>query len=413
MTGLTAACFAAICIGICCGLLGTFVVARRMALTGDMVSHAVLPGVVAGLAWSTTRNPMLVLLMATLAGVLGTMLFTTLGRYSKLKPDAALAIVLSVFFAVGIAMISRMQPSGVQAFLYGQIAALDRSDMHLLSWVTATVVIMVPLGFRVLTLISFDPIFARLTGVSVRLLDVCFFILLTAVIVVAMQAVGVVLVTAMLVTPAAAARFCTHSLTKFAWIACGIGALCGLLGVWLSTLRADLPTGPLIALSAAGAFLIAGVFGPRQGWLHVRGRRRRERVRITAEDVLKWLWYHEAAGQELALAEHSLPLDRPVKPALKYLLKNHWVTQQQEQIELTPDGRNHASQLVRTHRLWERYLTEFAAYQSDHVHDEAERAEHWIDAAKRAELAEKLGDPEVDPHGQPIPPATTSDSFSS
>ena len=230
MTALGSALAAALLLGIASGLLGTFVVVRRMALTGDMVSHAVLPGVVAGIAWSATRNPLLVLGCAVAAGLAGSAVMAAILRTTRLKPDAALALVLAVFFAIGIAMISKLQPAGVQAFLYGQVAAIDRGDLQLLLWVTAATVILVPWQFRVLRLVSFDPAFARLLGFSVRLIDSAFFLLLTVVIVIAMQAVGVVLVTAMLVTPAAAGRFCTHSLWKTAVLACAFGAAGGVVG---------------------------------------------------------------------------------------------------------------------------------------------------------------------------------------
>lgn len=398
MTALQAALLAALLLGTVSGLLGSFVVVRRMALTGDMLSHAVLPGVVAGLAWSETRNPLVVLVAAVAAGVIGSSTTGWLLRSTKLKPDAALALVLSVFFAIGIAMISRLQPAGVQAFLYGQVAAIDRRDLILLGSVTAITVTLIPLVFRSLTLVSFDSSFARLMGFPVKLFEVLFFLLLAIVIVIAMQAVGVVLVTAMLVTPAAAARFCTHSLPKTAAIACGVGALGGIGGVWISSMGNNLPTGPLMALSTTALFAIAALFGTRRGWLPVRLRRLRERRRIACEDILKSLWLREevpALVQPL-VSNESL---------LKHLAASGWIDRTPVKITLTPSGREQAAKLVRTHRLWERYLTEYASYKDDHVHDDAERAEHWIDEKSLAALAAKLGHPEVDPHGKPIPPA--------
>ena len=408
MNATAAAFFAAGWIGLLCGLLGTFVVVRRMALTGDMLAHAVLPGVVAGLAVGPDREPWLALAGALLAGALGSLAFSSLQRHSRLKPDAALALVLSVFFAAGIALISRLQPAGVQAFLFGQIAALDRRDLLLLTLLGVVVLGFIPAAFRVLTLTAFDEAFARLSGVKVRWLEQLFFLLLAAAVVVAMQAVGVILVTAMLVTPAAAARFCTHSLAKMAWLACAIGIAGGCLGVWLSTLHENLPTGPLMALAVSAFFAIAAVAGPRQGWWSRQRRRRRERIRITAEDLLKRLWRNEEihGGQPGHLATHQFPLIRLFRPALRRLRARRWIESPAEgRVALTTAGREEATRLVRSHRLWERYLTEFAAYPSDHVHEEAERAEHWIDEASRSALVEKLGDPGQDPHGKPIPPA--------
>jgi manganese/zinc/iron transport system permease protein len=400
MTALQSALLAALLLGTASGLLGSFVVVRRMALTGDMLSHAVLPGVVAGLAWSGTRNPLVVLAAAVAAGVLGSGAMSALLRTTKLKPDAALALVLSVFFAIGIAMISRLQPAGVQAFLYGQVAAIDRRDLWLLLTVTALTVTLVPLSFRSLTLVSFDGAFAKLLGFPVRLFEIAFFLLLTVVIVISMQAVGVVLVTAMLVTPAAAARFCTHSLAKTAAISCAIGAAGGIGGVWISSAENNLPTGPLMALSTTALFLAAAVLGPRRGWLPVMLRRHKENRRIACEDILKTLWLHEEApGLVQPLISREM--------LLRHLSATGWIDRRSTVPRLTDSGREQAAKLVRSHRLWERYLTEYAAYKSDHVHDDAERAEHWIDEQRLAALAEKLGNPSQDPHGKPIPPAET------
>ncbi|RYD21313.1 MAG: ABC transporter [Verrucomicrobiaceae bacterium] len=396
MNALQSAIVAALLLGAVSGLLGSFVVVRRMALTGDMLSHAVLPGVVAGLSWTATRNPLLVLGAAVVAGVIGSMTMSAILRSTKLKADAALAIVLSVFFAIGIAMISRMQPAGVQAFLYGQVAAIDQRDLLLLLAVTVVTVTFVPVLFRSLTLVSFDSAFARLLGFPVRVFEIAFFLLLTVVIVISMQAVGVVLLTAMLVTPAAAARFCTHSLPKTAAIACGIGAGGGIGGVWISSVGNDLPTGPLMALSTTALFLAAAAFGPRRGWVPVQLRRRKEKRRIACEDILKTLWMHEEAPR---LVQPLIPNEG----LLRHLCSNGWIDRSAPTVRLTDAGREQAVKLVRSHRLWERYLTEYASYKSDHVHDDAESAEHWIDEQRLAALEEKLGNPSEDPHGKPIP----------
>lgn len=397
MNALESALLVALLLGTASGLLGSFVVVRRMALTGDMLSHAVLPGIVAGLAWNETRNPLIVLGAAVIAGIIGSMTTTALLRTTRLKPDAALAIVLSVFFAIGIAMISRFQPAGVQAFLYGQVAAIDRRDLILLSSVTAITLILVPLTFRSLTLVSFDSSFARLLGFPVKVFEIMFFLLLTVVIVIAMQAVGVVLVTAMLVTPAAAARFCTHSLPKTALIACIIGALGGVGGVWISSVAMNLPTGPLMALVTTALFAVAALTGQRRGYLPVLWRRRKEKRRIACEDILKTLWLREEAPRliQTQVFDESL---------LRKLSSLGWIDRTPLSPRLTETGREQAAKLVRTHRLWESYLTEYASYKSDHVHDDAERAEHWIDEEGLAALSEKLGHLSMDPHGKPIPP---------
>lgn len=407
MTGAVASALAAaVLLGIVCGLLGTFVVVRRMALTGDMLSHAVLPGIVLGLAWNPDRNPLVVLACAVAAGVIGSVSMTAILRNTKLKADAALALVLSIYFALGIALISRLQPAGVQAFLYGQVAAIDRNDLLLLSGVSLFTVILIPFAFRIIGIVSFDPAFSRLLGLPVKWIETGFFLLLTIVIVIAMQAVGVVLVTAMLVTPAAAARFCTSSLPKTAGLACLFGSVGGAIGVLISSGRSALPTGPVMALSVTAIFIAAAISGKRSGWLPTLLRRRRERIRILAEDILKKLWQREeAAGKSISLAQAECKQSLPgnIAAAFRMLVQSSLVTITDFKVSLTPAGRKRAASLVRSHRLWERYLTEKAAYKSDHVHDSAERAEHWLDEEGRRRLEERLGNPDLDPHGSRIP----------
>jgi manganese/zinc/iron transport system permease protein len=406
VNGITTALTAAVLLGTVCGLLGTFVVVRRMALTGDMLSHAVLPGIVIGLAIDPTRNPWIVLLSAVAAGVAGSWTMAAILRHTRLKADAALALVLSVFFAFGIALISRLQPPGVHAFLYGQIAAIDHSDLWLLVAVCTAALVLVPLMFRTLSVVSFDTSFSRLIGLRVKSIEVIFYLLLSVVIVVAMQAVGVVLVTAMLVTPAAAARFCTNTLHKMAVISCLLGALGGVLGVWISARYEGMPTGPLMALSVTGLFAIALLLGKRRGLLPTHLRKRREAIRILGEDVLKKLWHsEELAGKPTSLtqAEFKQSLPGSIQSAFRKLRDSSHIGISDFKVSLTPSGRTRAAELVRSHRLWERYLTERGGFKPDHVHDPAERAEHWLDEEGRRKLEENLGHPTVDPHGSPIP----------
>ncbi len=399
MSAIATAAVAAVLTGLLCGFYGTFVVVRRMALTGDMISHAVLPGVVAALVWGGTRNPIIVLACAGAAGLLGSFAMRGILAHTRLKPDAALALVLSVFFAIGVALVSMFQPSGAIAFLYGQIAALDGRDLAFLATATAATFALAPFIFRSLTLVSFDPAFARVLGLPVRAIDTAFYAALTVAIVIAMQAVGVVLVTAMLVTPAAAARFCTPTLVRTCAIACVTGAVGALAGVAISDLRTGTPTGPLIALCLAALFALAALFGPHHGRLPTRARRARNRRRIAGEDFLKALWHYEHGKPE-----PTAPAT-PSRAVVRQLAARGMIDTSAPAPALTPAGREAAAGLVRAHRLWETYLADVAEYPPDHVHEEAERAEHWIDAARMREIADRIGTPSLDPHGSPIPPA--------
>jgi len=247
----------------------------------------------------------------------------------------------------------------------------------------------------------------------VRPIEIIFYLLLTIVIIIAMQAVGVVLVTAMLVTPAAAARFCTNTLQKLSAISCALGALGGLTGVWISSRHENMPTGPLMTLAVTSLFLLAMLFGKRRGLLPTRLRKRREAVRILGEDVLKKLWHsEELAGTQTSLtqAEFKQSLPGSIHSAFRKLQSSSHIGISNFKVSLTPSGRKRAAELVRSHRLWERYLTEKGGFKLDHVHEPAERAEHWLDEAGLRKLEENLGHPTVDPHGSPIPTIPESEA---
>ncbi|TAE74830.1 MAG: ABC transporter [Verrucomicrobia bacterium] len=399
---------AAFLLGISGGLTGVFVVSRRMALTGDMLSHAVLPGVVGGILWGPGRHPLVVLGCAVVAGLVAAGLLMALMRSTRLKSDAALGIVLSVFFALGLAMISKWKPGGVQAYLFGQAAAISSGDLILLACSSGVVVLGVIFGFRVLLVSSFDPQHARLLGIPVGWVDRCFFIALSVSVVVAMQAVGVVLVSALLVTPAIAAARMSRRLVSQAWWACGFGVAGALVGVWLSLLRPGLPTGPLMALSLAVLFVAAALFGPRDGLLQRGLGRMRQRRRIDTENLLKsaWVLMEERACSELAidiLAERVGVSRKGIRRCVASLVRECDAELVESGFSLTPSGRRRASEIVRRHRLWELYLMRRADYAADHVHDDAERAEHWISGEMEQGLAKMLNHPDVDPHGSIIP----------
>jgi ABC-type Mn2+/Zn2+ transport system permease subunit len=411
-TAMGTALAAAVLLGLCCGTLGAFVVVRRLALTGDMLSHAVLPGIVAGLVWSAERNPVLVLGAAMIAGLLGSALMQAIQRTTRLKQDAALGIVLSVFFAVGIAMISMKQPSGVQAYLYGQAAAIDRSDLKLLAMVTVATLGMTAGLFRVLHLNAFDAGFARLLGYPVIWLDRFFYFLLTASIVVAMQAVGVVLISAMLIAPAAAALKLSHKFGRVVTASCLIGAMGASAGVWISGAKEGVPTGPVMALSVCALFALVSLFAPRDGLLAKAVRQLRMKRRIARENLLKSIFRVMEEGQfnhdAVTLLDLSKRDGRPLAIIMRSvgrLVKGGdatW-TGDRSGLSLTATGRRRAEEIVRNHRLWERYLTERASYAPDHVHDDADRVEHFIDEDKVRRLEETLDFPERDPHGRSIP----------
>jgi manganese/zinc/iron transport system permease protein len=424
LDALGTAVVASVALGVVSGLLGTFVVLRRESLFGDTLSHAVFPGIVTGFfvsAWleasgfgTGAKNPLVILGCALVAGLLGALVVHLLQHSTRLKMDASLGIVLSVFFALGIGLYSIGQPAGVQGFFYGQVAAIDGRDLQLMLAATALVAVAVFVFRRPLLVVSFDREFAHNLGYRVQLLSLLFSGLLAMTVVVAMQAVGVILVSAMLITPAATGHLLTDRFPRMMTLAVCFAIVAGVGGCLISYQGSGLPTGPVIALSAATLFALTYLFAPRHGVVARVVHDVRQRAKIGRENALKDLYrLLERAG----FPEGGVPLDdlaaerrldaaglerelRILERAGLLILRNGAGS-----LLLTGEGRREGARVVRNHRLWELYLTNEAAYQADHVHDDAEIVEHLLGEDETRRLEAELGFPETDPHGQPIPGA--------
>jgi len=405
-------------LGISCGLLGAFLVVRKMALVGDVLSHAVLPGVALGFLWGMTKNPVAILIGATAAGLLGTFTVSLITRTTRLKEDAALGLVLASFFAVGLCLMGMIQKlptaekSGLDKFMFGQAAAMSGADITLMSVVTILTCLLVIVFYKELLVISFDATFARTTGIPVRLLHEAFMLLLAFSVVIALQAVGVVLVSAMLITPAAAAYLLTDRMHRMLILSAIFGVLAGVAGAFFSFLGSNLPTGPFMVLAASTIFAGAFAFSPKHGVVPRWWRRRVKGDRIGRENTLKAIYQVLEAADfksegvttaELAKHRHNT-LETTLRDARKIArFKLVDFDDVRGVMRLTNEGWRQAKIIVRNHRLWELYLTSRANYQLDHVHDDAERMEHLLGEDTVRELERRLNFPQTDPHGRVIP----------
>ncbi|HAV64336.1 MAG TPA: ABC transporter [Verrucomicrobiales bacterium] len=405
-------------LGISCGLLGSFIVVRKMSLMGDALSHAVLPGVALGFLWNLTKDPLAIFVGATLAGLLGTLTVHAITHTTRLKEDTALGLVLASFFAVGICLVKMIErlptgaKSGIDKFLFGQAAALNSQDLQLMTVVTLLAVVLISVFYKELLVCSFDPGFARAAGLPTRMLHHGLMLLLAFAVVIALQAVGVVLVSAMLITPAAAAYLLTDRMHRMLFLAATFGVAAGILGAFMSFLGNNLPTGPFMVLAASMVFAGAFLFGPRHGTLARWWRQRSRSRRVERENTLKAL-FHVLEGrgfvgegitlQELASRRHETLEES--RERLHALCRNGLATFDEpgEAIYLTPEGWQRARAIVRNHRLWELYLTNQVNFAADHVHDEAEEIEHVLGEEVVRQLERGLDYATRDPHGKVIP----------
>jgi manganese/zinc/iron transport system permease protein len=220
-------------LGISSGVLGSFAVLRQQSLLGDTLSHAALPGVCLGFIVAGTRQLGSILLGALLTGALAALLMLLLTRRSRLKTDAGLGVTLSVFFAVGIVLLTYIQGTnnasqgGLDSFLFGQAAAILRSDLYVMGGITLFALALVATFWKEFKLVTFDPAFAGSLGLPVTVLEVLLTVMTALAVVIGLQMVGVVLMAAMIIAPAVAARQWSNRLEGMVILAAAIGAAGG------------------------------------------------------------------------------------------------------------------------------------------------------------------------------------------
>ncbi len=277
-----------ILIGATSGVLGSFAVLRRQSLLGDAVSHCALPGVALAFLLTGRKDLMVLLTGAGLTGWLGAQLVTQIDKRTRIAYDGALGLVLAVFFGFGLVVLTFIQKmpnasqAGLDKFLFGQAATMLERDVITIAVLGAVAMILTGLFWKEWKLISFDPEYAQGLGWRVSMLDASLMSCLVLAVVLGLQSVGVVLMSAMIVAPAAAARQWTDRLAPMVAIAAAIGAISGLSGAWVSAETARMPTGPAIVLVAAAAVVLSLAFGSSRGlvWTWIRIRQRRSGVRV-------------------------------------------------------------------------------------------------------------------------------------
>lgn len=283
-------------LGIVAGVLGAFAVLRKQALLGDTLSHAALPGICIAFMLTGTRAPLVLLLGAGIAGWIGTLIFLRTVKRTKLSEDTMLGVVLSVFFGVGILLLTYIQQqnhanqAGLDQYLFGQAASLIGNDVLMFAVLGVGALAVVYFLYKEFKLFSFDPEFAASLGLPVRRLDIMLTSLIVVAVMIGLQTVGVVLMAAMIIGPGAAARQWTDNLRTMLWISGFIGGLAGVTGAVISVQASRLPTGPMIILALTGLVVISLLFAPKHGliaeWWRRRSRRAEFRAALEAGEQL-------------------------------------------------------------------------------------------------------------------------------
>ncbi|WP_154665831.1 metal ABC transporter permease [Paenibacillus pinihumi] len=282
--------FGCMLLGLCSGVVGCFSYLRKQSLMGDTLAHAALPGICIAFMLTGTKSMLLFLIGAGISGVIATFGIGWITRYSRIKSDAAMGIILSSFFGIGIVLLTQIQhsnygnQSGLDKFLFGQAASMIGSDVWTMMIVCGILLFVCALLFKELKLFSFDPGFARGLGYPTAVLDQLLMFFIVIAVVVGIQAVGVVLVAALLITPAVSARYWTDRLGVMVVLAGIFGAVSGALGTLLSSMVQNLPTGPLSVLSATAVFCLSVLCGPRRGVLSKYYQTARMKRRIQTDN---------------------------------------------------------------------------------------------------------------------------------
>jgi manganese/zinc/iron transport system permease protein len=397
-------------------IVGTFTFLHKKSLVGDAIAHAVLPGICMGFILSGTKNPAYLIAGAFITGWISLIGVEYITRHTRIKEDTAIGLVLSVFFGIGILMLTVIQKSGnasqsgLDHFLFGKAAALVGQDLFVFGTVAVLLLLAVFLLFKEFALLAFDKDYAKAIGLPVRGIELTLTSLIVLAVVIGIQAVGVVLMAAILITPAAAARFWTNKINIMILLASIFGAFSGLSGAYISYIAPAMPTGPWIVIVISTIAFISFFFAPKRGVVNRLFRQRHIRRTINDENVLKTLYQLSEESKNFFIQRSVEEIIRRRRfshegllKILKRLERQGYLLRTGKLWSLTEEGKNRGQRVVRIHRLWELYLTTHLNIAPDHVHDDADTIEHLLTPELEAELEKLLNYPKVDPHKSEIP----------
>lgn len=414
-------------LGIAAGIVGVFALLRKRSLMADTLSHATLPGIALAFIAATMlgmqgRSLPVLLGGATVTGVIGVICVQWLLRQTRLSEDTAMGLVLSVFFGAGAVLLSVIQTmstgnaGGINHFIYGQTAAMNNRDLLLMSAIALAAVIAAALLLKEFALVCFDQAFAEVDGWAVAWIDLLMMALIVVVTVAGLQAVGLILVVAMLIIPAVAARLWTDRLWLLVLLAGALGGLSGYLGSTTSALLPRKPAGAVIVLVAGAVFVVSMLVAPRRGVLAVMGRRLRLRLDIATDHLVEAAYLslngegkNEDLGDRREIKLDQAALDRIKRerawgPGLAML-----VSLRLRQLGLgrfsqgafyaSAKGLSRGRVVCRNHRLWEQYLVSYADIAPNHLDWAVDQVEHVLSRELVLELEQALAKRGIDVGG--------------
>ena len=404
--------------GLLCGVAGCYLVLRRMSLLGDAITHAILPGLAGAFLLTGTRDVWAMLAGAMVVGLLTAAGTSWLSRVGRVPSDAAMGVVFTSLFALGVLMISRaadkvdLDPGCV---LYGLLEFVDADRVSVLgvdvprAFATLAGAASVTFGllglfWKEVKLVSFDAALATSMGFSAVIIHYAVIAVIAGVSVASFEAVGSILVIAMLIGPPVTASLLTQRFGRMVALAGIIGVVAGAVGT-IAAVQLDVSIAGSVSVAVGVLFALALVLSPSQGlvagWVRLAGLA----LRVRREDILGALYRLETDPEARVTREDAQRLTRGVSGqiAMRQLRWAGLVSGPTERLALTPEGSADAQRILRAHRLWESYLCRDLSLPVSHVHDPSERMEHFITEQMARELADHVAN-DRDPQGRPIPP---------
>lgn len=341
-------------LGAVTGMLGSFAVLRKQSLLGDAISHAALPGIAIAFLITGTKDTNILLLGALVSGLIGTFWIRGIVKKTHLKSDTALGLILSLFFGFGMLLLTFIQKqpnanqAGLDKYLFGQAATLVESDVWLMAIVTGLCVFVLLLFWKEFKILLFDADYTKTLGFNTKTIDVLITSFIVLAIVLGLQTVGVVLMSAMLLAPAAAARQWTNSLSKMVFLAAIFGAFSGVFGTAVSASQNNLSTGPVIVLVASVFVVFSFIFSPSRGLLFKQIRFIKNRRDLELHKTLAFMHQIAETHQDIS-HPHTVKIlnnfQGYTKGTLKKLVDKGFVKIQSNMWSLTEEGYKTAANL--------------------------------------------------------------------
>jgi manganese/zinc/iron transport system permease protein len=389
-------------LGIAGGMIGSFLLLRKRALFGDAISHATLPGIATAYIvmvslFGTGKSLPVLLLGALVFGLIGMGGMLLIRNLTPLKDDTAIGVVLSVFFGAGIALFGVIQKmrtghaAGLEGYIYGKTASMIAQDALIIAAAAAMILAVTLIFIKELNLSTFDPAFAASEGYPVLLLDILVIGLSVGLTVIGLQAVGLILILALLIIPAAAARFWTDRLSVMLALSAAFGALSGYIGAALSASIPNLPAGAVIVLTAGAIFPISTVFGSRNGLISYGVLARRFRHSLARRRILMTFFQYRDESITLADLKEERTIGRLlILVVLREVVRSGLILPHKTGFQLTGKGLSEARKAWRNHELQHMYLRAFPEQaQSLHQRDE-EHIEDFVSSDVLAILHAEL-----------------------